>query len=71
MAEIKTISSLNEKIWYRGLKTIYFLAYALTMYITIMVDKDFYEVLTAVVIFEAIRRAFYYILLGSIDPREE
>ena len=69
MAEIKTIASLNEKIWYRGLKTIYLLVYALTLYITIMVDKDFYEVLIAVAIFEAIRRAFYYVVLGNIEPK--
>ena len=69
MAEIKTIASLNEKIWYRGLKTIYLLVFALTMYITIMIDRDFYEVLTAALIFEAMRRAFYYVVLGSIEPK--
>ncbi|MES2416154.1 MAG: hypothetical protein V4504_00405 [Patescibacteria group bacterium] len=95
----KTISELNNKVWYRALKFFYGLSFLvvlihLTLYLVNLpfhwVENDIYQMfgfydryayspdfigvvfsyVSVLVIFELIRRAFYYIVFGAIKPKK-
>lgn len=75
----KTIALLNAKTWYRFLKVVYFFFYAISMLIAITAffipDSLIVGAISFVIafvglslVFELIRRVFYYILLGEFFP---
>ena len=80
----KTISYLNSKTWYRTLKVFYLLAFFITLYVLISEAGNTYtrypeyfalsetikDIIIALIVFELIRRAFFYITLGTIRPKK-
>jgi uncharacterized membrane protein YhaH (DUF805 family) len=80
--DIKTIEELNEKMWYRLLKTIYILIFIiLLLYFNINAFQyrfrdDYWQAifinnLFIYFLFEFFRRLFYYIVLKKIKPNKK
>lgn len=77
---MKTLEELNQKPWYRFFKVVYvvmWLPYLLLFYVIWSVSalgdaiKGCLIMTIVYVLFaEGIRRAFYYILLGRLFPRQ-
>lgn len=84
---MKTINDLNKHWWYRLLKVFYFLAIAYGLLISIGLpialisdgDHEWYMLLffcliglyITYVLAELLKRAFYYVVLGSVRPPKE
>ncbi len=75
--ENKTLTSLYSKGRHRFAKVAYISCYSLALLfiIVILVQEGWsYEMtwglLITVAIFEAIKRAFYYVVLGTIKPKK-
>lgn len=73
----KTLQDLQQTIWYRFVKVLYMLILLLTVVIVIAVygNEDF-SILTlyifiALLVFEIIRRVFYYIVFGTFFPSQK
>lgn len=81
---MNTLSSLNDQIWYRLLKSVYLVSLVLLALLgsaivwtvnsgTSVGLLVVYVVLWLIalgVIYEAIRRIFYYVVLGTINPQK-
>lgn len=72
---IKTIRQLNEKVWYRLLKVIFVFIYSLlslfVMALLIGEGGAWYTLvglIILIVVFQGIRKSFYYIVFGTFNP---
>lgn len=85
MEKIHTIKELNERVWYRFIKVIYILFFVLILSGVLIeifeeVGKITYlfailqsllGISVIILVFELIKRIFYYIVLGKINPNKE
>ena len=83
--DTKNISYLKEKLWYRLLKVIYIFSFIYCIGVSIVFainefDSDYMAISIFAFIlfpslvyvgFEIIRRAFYYIAIGTIQPGDD
>lgn len=77
---MKTISELNEQVWYRFLKVAYIFVLSCLILISIFINANMgnslfnaikysiYATIFWLVVFEVIKRAFYFIALGKLLP---
>ncbi len=74
--ENNTLTYLYSKSRNRLAKIIYIFIYIIILlgifgpYFYRGQDIDIYSLLLAILIFEAVRRSFYYITLGTINPKK-
>lgn len=71
----KTIAALNEKRWYRFIKIIYIFFFIFFLVLAIIIiDLTLSNCLVAflgiVILFELLKRAFYYVYIGTINPKK-
>ena len=81
----KTISYLKEKLWYRFIKIIYIFSFIFCIGSSLIFavnefDDDYIIIslfafvlfpVLIYVVFEIVRRAFYYVIIGTIQPSDD
>lgn len=71
---MKTIKELNEKIWYRAIKSIYVILFvSITLWFIYWIiiygpESDILQISIILLILEIFKRAFYYIVLWNLFP---
>lgn len=69
----KTLRELNENVWYRALKVAYFFTYLFLIWLAfynIYGDEIIIVLIEIAIGMELVRRAFYYIIFGTIKPEK-
>ena len=73
-----TVNELNKRWWYRLLKVVYVFGYLVVVgvagaFVFGVGDLGFgaWTIFWGVVVFELIRRAFYYVITGTMKPSRE
>lgn len=72
--QISVLKKLNEKMWYRLLKIVYILSFFVIFFFhAFEVAYDVEEIIIflpiLIIIYEIIRRSFYYVYFGTIRPK--